>query len=182
MIGQRVYNTFGNIELKAYLLLFGPSIVLDKPYVFLNLGDEIPGVGCPDLHCTFRLVEDWEFVARRADISHFDQNVVVNISRADVQADRRITYDLQNKKLASTCVKPTWGIEVAAAELFPRPSSSTTETPPRRRTRSSFAENDGIRVSSGQQSSVAMKMIGFGSEIGDTGLRADINVKFMLTD
>lgn len=178
-----MYDTVGSIALKAHQLLFGPSIVLDKPYVFLRLGDEIPGVGCPDLHCIFRLVEDWESVARLADTSHFDQNVIVRISRADVQADRRITYDLQNKKLTGTCVKPTWGIEVAAAELFPRSSSSTTEAPSnRRRTRSSFAENDGIRVSSGQQRSVAIKMIGFGNEIGDTGLRADINVKFLLTD
>ncbi|PVH81400.1 hypothetical protein DL98DRAFT_587589 [Cadophora sp. DSE1049] len=183
LIGQRVYNTFGAIELKANQLLFGPSIVLNKPYVFLRLGDEIPGAGCPDLHCTFRLVEDWESVARRADTSRFDQNVTVNVSHADVQADRKITYDLQNKKLAAPSVKPALGIEVSAAELFPRPHSPPTASfsSPKRRMTRSLAENEGIRVSSGEQRSVVVKLIGVGDKIGDAELKADVNIEFVLT-
>ncbi|KAL5327887.1 hypothetical protein ACEPPN_005593 [Leptodophora sp. 'Broadleaf-Isolate-01'] len=70
--GQRVHTTFGTVELKAHQLHFGPRIDVNRPYVFLGLGDEIPGVGCPDLHCTFHIVSDWESTARKADTSRFD--------------------------------------------------------------------------------------------------------------
>lgn len=184
LIGQRVYNTFGAIELKAHQLLFGPSIVLNEPYVFLRLGDEITGAGCPDLHCTFRFVEDWESTARQANTTRFDQNLTVNVSHADVQADRKITYDLQNKRIAKAGVKPALGIQVSAAEIFPRPpslSAASFQFRNRRMTRSSFAENGIIKVSSGQQRSVSVKLIGVGDKIGDAELKADVNVQFLLT-
>ncbi|KAG4430994.1 hypothetical protein IFR05_013522 [Cadophora sp. M221] len=181
IFGQRVYTTFGTIELKAHQLYFGRRIDVDRFYVFLGLGDEIPGVGCPDLHCMFCIVSNWESIAPQADTSRFDQNVSVDISLSHVQADQKVTYDIQNNRVVNAGVKPVLGIEVSVAELFSLSVLATREFAAglgKREKRSVREVEDGISIGP-RQKSVLFKLIGVGAKIGDGELKADVNVQFV---
>jgi hypothetical protein len=56
MIEQRTCSVDGRAEMLVHQLFFGRNIDTNKTYVFNKCGDEIPGVGRPNLHCKFRVV------------------------------------------------------------------------------------------------------------------------------
>jgi len=83
------------VSLRAHKLAFGPSIDLKRPYIFSQLGDEVFGVGCVDLHITFRSVRDWKSVLKKASFGGWDQDVTVHVSREEVREKKRVVWDFE---------------------------------------------------------------------------------------
>lgn len=190
LIAQRTYLN-GRANFKAHKLFFGTKIVLDQPYVFAKLGDEIGGVGCPDLHCIFRLINDWDSMARRADLSGFDQDEQITVTKADVSSKRQLVYDITEAKIvAHNGLKPTCGISISCAELFSEAlqkqasksePEDTYSSPPSKRRRSGPRRDSG-RLDNSTARNVCIKLIGMGPKIEDGDVRADLNLKFVLED
>jgi len=180
IIGQRTISpTTGRVLLKAHKLHFGPQQVdLDRPYIFSRLGDELPGLNCPDLHITFRSVRDWESVLKKGSFVGADRDVTVEISRADLrEAGKRIVYDFDRDcRVREDEGKPGFGISVEAGELGlllgggekgAGRVSGEFPSPPGKRRRA-------------EGRSLGVKIIGVGPEIPGHSFRADINVNFVL--
>ncbi|KUJ10475.1 uncharacterized protein LY89DRAFT_689707 [Mollisia scopiformis] len=186
LIAQRTYSN-GRTNYKAHKLFLSERIVLDQPYVFAKLGDEIGGVGCPDLHCIFRLVNDWDSMERRADLSTFDQDEKIT----DVSSKRQLVYDIMESKIvAQNGLKPICGISISCSELFseaPDIQASKTEpedaylTPPSKKRRFGRRRDSGYEHNSTERN-FCIKLIGMGPKIENGDLRADLNLKFVLKD
>lgn len=190
LIAQRTYLN-GRADFKAHKLFFGTKIVLEQPYVFAKLGDEIGGVGCPDLHCVFRLINDWDSMERRADLSSFDRDEQITVTKADISSKRQLVYDIMESKIvAQNGIKPTCGVSISCVELFSEAleaqaskaeSEDTYSTPPSKRRRSGQRRDSG-RVDNPTPRNISIKLIGMGPKIEGGDLRADLNLKFVLND
>jgi hypothetical protein len=84
--------------LKAHKLSFSPQQVdLDRPYIFTRLDDELPGVGCPDLHITFRSVRDWGSVLKKGTFGSFDRDVTIPVSSVDIREKKRVVLGFRSR-------------------------------------------------------------------------------------
>jgi hypothetical protein len=166
IIGQRRLSaTTGSVTLRAYKLSFGASqIDLDRPYIFSQLGDEMAGLGCPDLHITFRSVRDWDSVLRRGAFEGFDRDVTVPVSWADVRGAKTVVWDFERDcRVEEGDAKPGFGVAVEVGGLW--------------------GEEGGKRdpaLLSGERRELCVKLIGVGPEIPGHSFRADINLAFVL--
>ncbi|CAL3970172.1 unnamed protein product [Diplocarpon coronariae] len=202
LIAQRVYDSNGSVRLRAHRLLFGPRIVLETPYAFAQLGDEIPGVGCPDLHCTFRAAQSWGSQRRKPGRPARDEHLTVDLCPTDVCSERQILYDLDQKRIVGPKdPMPRVGIEVEAAELFPKladalgprdslstgPKSCYPSPPAFRKRRLSDSEEEEEEEEEGSKVSkkprkVGIKLVGMGKRIGSGEARGDVYVDFVLRE
>jgi len=185
IIGQRKFSPNGHIRLEADRLVFRGRPDINRPYIFPKLGDEIPGVGCPDLHCTFRAIRDWDTVVKCADFAGFDRNVTVEISANDVDSGKVIAFDIERDELVPLAAKPTVGVMVSCADfkpLYKRLNSSAEGhkeaylTPPLKKRRMGGGEDEVTNSSM----TIGLKLIGMGPEIENRALRADLNINLVL--
>jgi hypothetical protein len=187
IIAQRVLDSFGAVQLHAHELSFGSSVDLDRIYIFPRLGDEIPSIGRPDLHCTFRAVQDWGQYEKSSTFASFDRNICVEVSADAIKENRRVVYDF-----ASDCVvqrdeyvaKPAFGIALDAGELAPLLlrserkdlNSGNPYTGP-------WAQNTRAKRESAvkqEPKRLCISVIGAGPEVKEHSFKADINVEFVL--
>jgi len=185
IIGQRKFSPNGRIRLEAHRLFFRGRPDIDRPYIFPKLGDEIPGVGCPDLHCTFRAIRDWETVVKCADFAGYDRNVTVEISANDASSGKVIAFDIERDELAPLAEKPAVGVMISCADFKPlykclNPSAEGNEmvhlSPPSKKRRMGDREDD----EANRSTAIGLKLIGMGPEIENHRLRADLNINLVL--
>lgn len=182
-IAQRIYSGRGNIELKAHQLCFKGRLDLDRPYIFPRLGDEIPGVGCPDLHCTFRGIRDWNTAVKTvAKYASCDRNVNIEITRTDIDSRKKIVFDIENDRIIGPEVKPRLGIEISCSDFKPvfegsinpeKEWSKGYPSPPSKKRKTDAASAD--------SKTIGLKLLGMGP-ITDGALRADLNITLVLKD
>ncbi|KAK2623706.1 hypothetical protein QTJ16_006887 [Diplocarpon rosae] len=203
IIAQRVYAANGSVRLKAHRLLFGPRIALETPYAFAQLGDEIPGVGCPDLHCTFRAAPNWASQRGAPDGPARDEYLAVDVPPTDAGGDRQIVYDLDQKRIVGPGdPRPRVGIELSASELFPKsadssgpralvptgPMSCYPSPPASRKRRLSDEEEEEEEEEKEERRlcreprKVGVKLVGMGRRTASGGARGDIYVDFILRE
>ena len=181
-MAQRTYSARGSIELKAHQLCFKGRLDLDRPYVFPELGDEIPGVGLPDLHCTFRGIRDWDTVVKTAKFASCDRNVSIEITAADIQSGRRIVFDIEKDKVVTSDIKSTLGVEISCSDFKPLLGSSiTTEKEASNAYPSPPSKSRKEDSALSETKTLGMKLIGMGPVVEGT-LRADLNITLVLKD
>ncbi|PMD58545.1 uncharacterized protein K444DRAFT_614309 [Hyaloscypha bicolor E] len=185
IIGQRKFSPNGRIRLEAHRLFFRGRPDIDRPYIFPKLGDEIPGVGCPDLHCTFRAIRDWETVVKCADFAGCDRNVTVEISANDARSGKVIVFDIERDELVPLAAKPTVGVMISCADfepLYKRLDSSVEGnekvylSPSSKKRRMGDREDDEANTAT----TIELKLIGMGPQIENHRLRADLNINLVL--
>lgn len=182
IIAQRKHAVGGKIALHAHKLVFRGRVDVDRPYIFPKLGDEIPGVGCPDLHCTFRGVRDWHTVVKKANFAGFDRNVDIHVTADDVRKGKKIAYDITENKVVDSGVRPTLGVLISCLDLkyvlngFKEEASKTYMSPPSKKTKLGDEEAKGGKVSE----TIGLKLIRMGPEVAEHGLRADLNINLVL--
>jgi len=157
---------------------------INRPYIFPKLGDEIPGVGCPDLHCTFRGISDWSTVLKKADLAGYDCNVNLEITADDVKSGRKIIFDLYQEKIVDSDSKPIKGVSISCSDFKPlydrlriRPegSSKAYEGPTSKKRR---FDNSEVKT---ELSTVKVKLVGLGPEVLiNGGISTDLNVNLIL--
>jgi len=188
VIAQRTYASNGALSLQAHRLLFQGRLDVDRPYIFPKLGDEIPGVGCPDLHCTFRGIRDWGTVLKGAYFTGWDRNLSVDVSAGDVERGRKILVDVERGEVVDEEVKPAVGVLISCRDfkfVFDGLNTSKEEpskaylTPPSKKRRI-----DDVKLSLGEVArTIGVKLIGMGPEIDNSEngvLRADLNINLVL--
>jgi hypothetical protein len=184
VIGQRKFASNGRVRLEAHRLVFRGRPDIDRPYIFPKLGDEIPGVGCPDLHCTFRAIRDWDTVIKGADFAGYDRNVTVEMSASDVVSGKMIAFDIERDELVPLSEKPRVGVMMACADFKPFYEHLITavegqkgaDLTPQSKKRK-IGEEDHEATSS---MTIGLKLIGMGPEIANPALRADLNINLVL--
>jgi hypothetical protein len=185
IIGQRKFTSSGRIRLEAHRLIFRGRLDVDRPYIFPKLGDEIPGVGFPDLHCTFRAIRDWGIVEQRAEFAGYDRNVTVEVSVSDVRSGKMITFDIERDEFVPLAAKPTVGMMISCADfkpLFNRLNSSIGGQKEAQPTPESKRRRVGDREDHEAESpmSIGLKLIGMGPVIEGRAMRADLNISLVL--
>jgi hypothetical protein len=185
IIGQRKFAPNGRVRLEAHRLVFRGRPDINRPYIFPKLGDEIPGVGCPDLHCTFRAIRDWDTVIKGADFAGYDRNVIVEISASDVGNGKMIAFDIEQDKLVPLAEKPTLGVMIPCADFKPlytrlnaavggqKGANLTPQSKERK-----IGDDEGHEAKSSM--TIGLKLIGMGPEIENAGMRADLNINLVL--
>ena len=185
IIGQRKFTSNGRIRLEAHRLIFRGRVDVDRPYIFPKLGDEIPGVGLPDLHCTFRAIRDWDIVEKSAEFAGYDRNVTVEVSASDVGSGKMITFDIERDEFVSLAAKPTVGMMISCADFKPvfnrlnlsiggqKDAQSTPESKKRR-----VSDREDHEAESPM--SIGLKLIGMGPVIEGRAMRADLNINLLL--
>jgi hypothetical protein len=184
IVAQRKYRANGSITLEAHRLIFHGRVDVDRPYIFPKLGDEIPGVGCPDIHYTFRGVRDWHTVAKGAKFASYDHNFRIDITDKDIESGRKIIFDFERNEEVRLDVKPAAGILISCADFRPLlnendgPKEDASEAYPsplskKRRTKENGCPREVSRL-------IELKLIGMGQEIENESLRADLNIKLVL--
>lgn len=180
ILGQRKFAPDGSIRLEAHRLIFRGRPDVNRPYIFPRLGDEIPGVGCPDLHCTFRAVRDFNTVEKIADFAGWDRDVTVEISAEDVRSGKVITYDIERDELASVAAKPVMGVMICCGDfkpLYNRLSDKEAySTPPSKKRRLDDRDNHDAKPSM----TIGLKLVGMGPEIEQRAAKADLNISLDL--
>lgn len=180
ILGQRKFASGGRIRLEAHRVVFRGRPDVNRPYIFPRLGDEIPGVGCPDLHCTFRAIRDWDTVAKIADFAGYDRNVTVEISADDAKNAKMITLDIEREGLVSVAAKPKLGMTISCADFGPffnrLGTKESSLTPPSKKKRM----GDGGDREDESSMTIGLKLIGMGPGIEDRDLRADLNLTLEL--
>jgi hypothetical protein len=185
IIAQRKFATNGSISLHAHRLTFRGRPDVNRPYVFPKLGDEIPGIGCPDLHCTFRGIRDWHTVVKGANFAGCDRNVSIDITYEDVESDRKIVFDIERDQFVGLDMKPTLGVLISCVDFKPiydccnpslehRSESYLSPSSKKRRTNNS---KDGMEQTF---RTVGLKLIGMGPAIENEVLKADLNINLVL--
>jgi len=162
---------------------------LDRPYIFPKLGDEILGVGCPDLHLTFRGIGDWGTVARGAKFASCDRNVRIEIAAGDVESGRQITFDVEQYKIVEGNLKPKVGVLISCADFKPlydglsasaKESGDLYRIPSSKKRKTDERESDPKRsLEDSRLKTIGIKLIGMGPEV-DPVSRADVNLNFVL--
>jgi len=185
IIAQRKCASNGSISLIAHRLVFRGRPDVNRPYIFPKLGDEIPGVGCPDLHCTFRGVRDWHTVVKGANFAGCDRNVSVDVNAEDVENGRKICFDVEKGEFVGLEVKPTLGVLISCIDLkpvydgwrmslqgpgqaYPSPSSKKRRV------------GDGKSRVGEMERTIGLKLIGMGPAIENEVVRADLNINLVL--
>jgi hypothetical protein len=185
LVKRTICPKSSRILLTAHRLYFGPSIDLDRPYIFTHLADELPGLnGYPDLHITFRCVRDWDSVLKRWKFVGFDRNVVIDIKREEVRSGKQIVYDLavdHERRVDDEEGRPECGIAVDAGQFGALwvgdgervgGQSSAYPSPPDKKRR--------VEETTSSPRSFCLKVIGAGPEIEGHPFRADLNVNFVM--
>jgi hypothetical protein len=185
IIGQRKFTSNGRIRLEAHRLIFRGRLDVDRPYIFPKLGDEIPGVGFPDLHCTFRAIRDWGTVEKRAEFAGYDRNVTVEVSASDVRNGKMITFDVERDEFVPLAEKPTVGMMISCADFKPffnRLNSSLGVQKEAQSTPESKKRRLGDKEDHEAESSmtIGLKLIGMGPVIESRATRADLNINLVL--
>lgn len=183
IITQRKYVN-GSISLEAHKLFFRGRLDIDRPYIFPKLGDEMPGIGCPDLYCTFRGIRDWHTVVRGAKFASFDRNVHIDITAEDIQSDRKIVFDIERNEVVGLDVKPGLGFLVSCADfklvhglhMSKEDPNEAYLTPPSKKRRMGNTKPQAKAASI----PIQLKLIGMGPEIVGNDLRADLNITLAL--
>lgn len=180
LFAQRIRDPDGNTVLRAHHIFFGHGkIDLGRPYIFPGLGDEVPGIGCPDLHCTFRAIRDWETAHRRANFAGCDRSFCIDISAENVEEGKKIVFDVEKGQVVGGReAKPRMGIEILCVDFRPMLDWNTRDKYP------SPPQKSGIQGSSRSLESVpktvSLKLIGMGPELYSGSLRADVNLDIVL--
>jgi hypothetical protein len=139
-------------------------------------------VGCPDLHCTFRGVRDWDTVVKTAKFASCDRNVSIEITRADVQNKRKIVFDIEKDRLLSPDTKPTIGVGFSCSDFKPLYKGlMSPETDPNNAYPSPSSKKRKMDVPSSEAMTIGVKLIGMGPVVEGT-LRADLNITFVLKE
>lgn len=172
IIAQRTYSTGGKIELKAHMLCFKGRLDLDRPYIFPRLGDEIPGVGYPDLHCTFRGIRDWHSVVKGANYASCDRTVSIVITAADVRNGREIVFDFNDDRVIGRDEKSNFGVQISCGDFQPLHENLAT---------SAGDASHAYPSPPSKKQKIGMKLLGMGPIIEGV-LRADLNISLVLTD
>jgi hypothetical protein len=190
IVAPRTYSTRGNIELKAHMLCFKGRLDLDRPCVFPGLGDEIPGVGCPDLHCTFRGIRDWHTVVGLAKFVNCDYTVSIKVTTADIRSGRKIVFDFDRDRVITPNEKSKFGVQVSCGDFKPLYETVTTTakdaskaypSPPSKRQKVSGSTPVANTNQDGKSIAIGMKLIGMGPVVEGT-LRADLNINIVLKE
>lgn len=190
IIAQRTYSTTGTVALKAHQLCFSGRIDLDRPYIFPKLGDEVPGVGFPDLHCTFRGIRDWHSVVRNAKFVGCDRTVSIDITRADIRSGREIIFDFEGDRVIDRDEKSKSGVQISCGDFQPwfdtiptsaRASSDAYPSPPSKRQKKVSNQPATKVKSQAKPTTIGMKLLGMGPIVEGT-LRADLNINLVFKD
>lgn len=184
IVAQRRYGASGSVSLEAYRLIFRGRVDGDRPYIFPKLGDEIPGVGCPDIQYTFRGIRDWHTFVKGAKFASYDSNVSIDITAKDIESGRKIIFDIERNEEVGLDTKPTSGIMISCADFRPLcnetdasredPSEAYPSPPSKKK------KMDEKRRPREVPKFIELKLIGFGQEIENEAVRADLNIKLIL--
>ena len=183
IVAQRTYSTGGKIELKAHMLCFKGRLDLDRPYIFPKLGDEIPGVGCPDLHCTFRGIRDWHSVVKAAKFASCDRTVSITVTAADIRNGRDIIFDFDCDRVIGRDEKSNFGVQISCGDfqpLYENVAASAGDASHANPTPLSKKQKIDGTTLDGKSTRIGMKLLGMGPII-EGALRADLNISLVLT-
>ncbi|KAF8848153.1 hypothetical protein BDZ45DRAFT_811008 [Acephala macrosclerotiorum] len=175
IVVQRKCTRNASISLDAHRLFFRGRLDVDRPYIFPKLGDEIPGVGCPDIHFTFRGIRDWHTVVKGAKFASFDRNVTIDITAEDIESGRKVMFDIERDEVVGSDMKPALGVLISCADfksVYAGSHVSKEDSPASKKRRM----GDTKPHPGGLSKAIELKLIGMGPEIVNGALRADLNI------
>jgi hypothetical protein len=185
IIVQRKYAVNASISLDAHRLFFRGRLDVDRPYIFPKLGDEIPGVGCPDIHFTFRGIRDWPTVVKGAKFASFDRNVTIDITAEDIESGRKVMFDIERDEVVGLDLKPALGVLISCADfksvytgshVSKEDPNEVHPSPASKKRRMGDTKPHPGEISK----TVELKLIGMGPEVVKGAWRADLNIKLAI--
>lgn len=185
IIAQRTYTANGHISLEAHRLCFRDRINVDRPYIFPKLEDEIPDVGCPDLHCTFRGIRDWDTVVQGAKLAGNDCNVSVVICIEDVESEKRILIDFERSEVVDADMKNPLGLLISCADFKPLYNNFGAST---KHIRDPDPSTPSMKMRTGEPKphktkssmTIGLKIFGVRPDNDHSALRADLNINLII--